>query len=234
MATDTLDLTPGASLRDEKYYEVAPPSSLAERVVAVARDRIHADFLRLCRPGPETTILDVGVSDVLNDAANVLERTYPHRANITAVGLGSAEAFREAYPEIAYRQVSDDCRLPFADGSFDVAVSNAVLEHVGSRQNQRLMLAEMARVARSVFVTVPHRFFPIEHHTAVPFLHYTDAGFQLACRLLGKSDWTQEQSLILMTRRRLAEAVPPGRVAEIGRTGIPLGPFSSNLYLHIA
>nr|WP_183506053.1 class I SAM-dependent methyltransferase [Methylobacterium brachythecii] len=221
-------------MRDEKYYEVAPPSSLAERIVAAARDRIHADFLRLCRPRPESTILDVGVSDVLNDAANVLERTYPHRANITAVGLGSAEAFREAYPEIAYRQVSDDCRLPFADDSFDAAVSNAVLEHVGSRRNQQLMLAEMCRVARSVFVTVPHRFFPIEHHTAVPFLHFTDAGFRLACRLLGKADWTREENLILMTRARLAQAVPAGRVAKIGHTGLPLGPFSSNLYLHIA
>ncbi|GJE28426.1 class I SAM-dependent methyltransferase [Methylobacterium organophilum] len=218
---------------DGRYYEVAPPRSFAETLVAAARDRIHADFRRLCRPTPDSTILDVGISDVLNDAANVLERTYPHRAHITAVGLGTAEAFQAAFPEIAYRQVATDCLLPFADGQFDIAVCNAVLEHVGSPANQRTMLREMTRVARTVFVTVPHRFFPIEHHTAIPFLHFSDAGFRLACRALGKESWCEPENLILMTRARLAAALPPGLTGRIGRTGIPLGPFSSNLYLHV-
>ncbi|WP_407529084.1 methyltransferase domain-containing protein [Methylobacterium oryzisoli] len=216
---------------DSKYYEAARPRSLGERLTGAARQRIHADFLRLCRPGPETTILDVGVSDVINDAANGLERHYPYPHRITAVGLGAAEAFRAAFPSVAYRQVAADCRLPFADGSFGIATSNAVLEHVGSPENQRLLLAEMARVARTVFVTVPHRFFPVEHHTAIPLLHYTDAGFRWACRRLGKEEWAQQQNLILMSRRRLAALVPPGRTARLGRTGLPLGPFSSNLFL---
>lgn len=226
-------LASGSGTLDRKYYEVAPPRSLAERLVAAARDRIHADFLRLVRPDSQTTILDIGVSDVLNDAANVLERTYPHRHNITAVGLGTAQEFRAAFPEVAYRQVAPDCSLPFADKSFDVAVSNAVLEHVGSPENQALMLSEMIRVARSVFLTVPHRFFPVEHHTALPLLHYADASFRIACKALGKSEWCEERNLILMTRARLAQALPLGVSAKIGWSGIRLGPFSSNLYLHI-
>ena len=56
---------------DGKYYQVVAPRSLSERLVIAARDRIYADFIRLCRPTPTDTILDVGVSDVVNDAANV-------------------------------------------------------------------------------------------------------------------------------------------------------------------
>ncbi|AWN48562.1 methyltransferase [Methylobacterium terrae] len=219
---------------DDKYYEAAAPRSLGERLTAAARDRIYADFLRLARPAPGTTILDIGVSDVVNDAANVLERRYPHPERITAVGLGSAEAFRAAHPAVAYQRVAADCRLPFADASFDVATSNAVLEHVGSPANQRLMLAEMLRVAHTVFLTVPHRFFPVEHHTGIPLLHYADAPFRFACRRLGKADWAEEQNLILMSRSRLAALVPPGRRARIGHTGLRLGPASSNLYLLIS
>lgn len=223
----------GQSL-DGKYYEAAAPRSLGERLTSAARDRIYADFLRLARPGPETAILDIGVSDVVNDAANVLERRYPHPQRITAVGLGTAEAFRAAHPAVTYRQVAADCRLPFADASFDIATSNAVLEHVGSVANQRLMLAEMLRVARTVFLTVPHRYFPVEHHTGIPLLHYRDASFRFACRRLGKADWAEEENLILMSRARLAALAPQGRPARIGHTGLRLGPASSNLFLLIS
>ncbi|WP_375410333.1 glycosyltransferase 87 family protein [uncultured Methylobacterium sp.] len=151
----------------------------------------------------------------MTDAANVLERHYPYPDHITAVGLGTAEAFRAAYPAVAYRQISADCRLPFPDGSFDIATSNAVLEHVGSPENQRLMVREMLRVARVVFLTVPHRYFPIEHHTAIPFLHYHDATFRWACGRLGKATWADERNLILMSRARLAAVtlsqIPAGR-----------------------
>jgi hypothetical protein len=219
---------------DGKYYEAAAPRSLGERLTAAARDRIYADFLRLTRPAPETTILDIGVSDVVNDAANVLERRYPHSHRITAAGLGPAPAFRAAHPQVTYRQIDADCRLPFPDRSFGIATSNAVLEHVGSPGNQRQMLSEMLRVARTVFVTVPHRYFPVEHHTGIPLLHYGDASFRFACRRLGKADWAEERNLILMSRSRLAALLPPGCRARIGYTGLRLGPASSNLFLLVA
>src|SRR2546426_6399400 len=116
---------------DERYYEVATPGSLSERLLIEARDRIYADFLAACSPRPSDTILDVGVSDVLNDGANMLERLYPHPSQITACGLGEAKEFQSAFAAVCYRQVAPRAPLPFAEKSFDVATSNAVLEHVG-------------------------------------------------------------------------------------------------------
>jgi SAM-dependent methyltransferase len=216
---------------DGKYYEVMPPNSFAERLAVSARDRIYNDFLRICAPNPDESILDVGVSDVVGAAANFLERRYPFQHRITAAGIGRGDEFRAAFSQIAYRQVEADQPLPFADKAFDVATSNAVLEHVGSPQNQRRFIAELMRVGRRVFVTVPHRFFPVEHHTAVPLLHWTDRTFALACRMLGKPDWARAENLILMSRRRLRAICPPDARVQIGSTGILLGPCSSNLYL---
>lgn len=221
----------GSELVDGKYYEVVAPKSLSERLLIAARDRIYDDFLRLARPEPHETIVDVGVSDVVNDGANLIERKYSHPERITALGLGEAHEFRAAFPRTAYRKIDAGAPLPFADGSFDIATSNAVLEHVGSRAGQVAFVAELMRVARRVFITVPHRYFPVEHHTAIPLLHYWDAGFSTACRALGKSEWANEANLILMSRARLRALVPDPAKAEIGCTGLPLGPFSSNLYL---
>ena len=69
---------------DGRYYQVAPPRSLAERVVIRARDRIYDDFVQICRPEADETILDVGASDVIGEAANVLERRYPFPERLTA------------------------------------------------------------------------------------------------------------------------------------------------------
>ena len=224
---------PDSSNIDEKYYQAVPPGSLAERVLISARDRIYADFLRLAQPQPSDALLDAGVSDVISDAANLLERLYPHPERITAVGIGQALDFIAAYPSITYRQVEPHRPLPYADGSFDVACSNAVIEHLGTQPNQVAFVADLARVAKRVFLTVPNRFFPIEHHTALPFVAWGRRSFEAACRRTGKSEWADEANLILMSRRRLAALCPPGRRMQIGYTGLKLGPFSSNLYLYL-
>src|SRR5262249_20248051 len=153
-----------------------------------------------CRPAPDDAILDVGVSDVVNDAANMLERRYPHPDRITALGLGHGEDFCAAFPQTAYTHIEPNRRLPFDDKTVTIAASNAVLEHVGSAGDQAFFVGELMRVARRVFVTVPNRYFPVEHHTAIPVLHFWDTTFAPACRWLGKDEWADQKNLILMTR----------------------------------
>jgi hypothetical protein len=93
-------------------------------------------------------------------------------------------------------------------------------------------VSELARVSKRVFITVPNRFFPIEPHTGIPLLHFTDRGFKVACWVLGKTSWTDSENLIFMTRKKLLRLA--GEFAKkrtVGYTGLRLGPFSSNLYL---
>ncbi len=218
---------------DEQYYQVARPNSLSERVVIAARDRIYAGFIEHAAPQTAATIADVGVSDVVTDAANLMERLYPHPENITALGLGDGIEFSRSYPLVSYTQIKPEDPLPFADKHFDIATANAVLEHVGSHAAQVRFVSEMCRIARKVYITVPHRYFPVEHHTGLPFAHYNTSLFSWACALTGKDEWSREENLILMTKQKLQALIPAGAQATIGYTGIHLGPLSSNLFLHI-
>ncbi len=62
--------------------------------------------------------------------------------------------------------------LPFNDGSFDIAFSMHVIEHV---TNFQIYLSEMLRVLKSggiLFLELPNRYFPIEQHTLIPGIHY--------------------------------------------------------------
>ncbi len=218
---------------DEQYYEVAKSGSIASQLLLRARDQIFMDFMRQAMPHPADSILDVGVSDVLEVGANVLERKYPHPAKITACGLGEGAEFQREFPQVRYVRILPNDALPFPDGHFAIATCNAVLEHVGSLEAQLALVSEMCRVSRRVFITVPNKYFPVEHHTAIPLLHYFPWSFGIACRAVGKAKWTEESNLILMSRQRL-ERVIGGRPHTTGYTGLRLGPLSSNLYASIA
>jgi hypothetical protein len=85
---------------DEKYYEVVPAGSLAKRVLSRARDRIYDDFIATAQPKPTDEILDVGVSDIVSDDANVVERKYPYPKRITA-DLATPSSSRRATRKFA-------------------------------------------------------------------------------------------------------------------------------------
>lgn len=142
------------------------------RVSAYNRRRKWALFQREMAPDPGAKILDVGFNEVeYSHVDNFLEKSYPHRSNITALGMNEAREFNRRYPEV--KTVVYDGRIfPFADRSFDICWSNAVLEHVGGWERQVQFLREIRRVAAAAFVTTPNRYFPIEVHTKLPFLHW--------------------------------------------------------------
>jgi SAM-dependent methyltransferase len=140
-----------------------------------SRERKLRLFLDLFDPGPETTIVDVGVTDApfgSGSSDNFFEALYPWPARVTAVGHTSLQRFAAAFPAVAVVQ-ADGRELPFADRSFDLGFSNAVVEHVaGGREGQRRFVHELCRVAERVFVTTPNRFFPLEVHSLLPFAHW--------------------------------------------------------------
>jgi SAM-dependent methyltransferase len=166
------------------------------------------------RPTSETTVLDVG-ADALGfgegdgcRTLNFLEEMYPWPQRITALGLHDGEGFRRRYPSIRYVQ-GDACALPFEDGAFDVVFSNAVIEHVGGRERQRTLVLEALRVGRSVFITTPNRWFPVEVHTRLPLVHWLpDPVSHPVYRALGREFATEND---LLSRRQLASLFP-GRV----------------------
>src|ERR1043166_9551660 len=97
----------------------------ASRVSLWSRERKLRLFLELYRPGPETTVVDVGVTDAPfggGSTDNFFEAIYPWPERITAVGHTGLERFQAAFPRV--RAVQADGRaLPFADGEFELGFS---------------------------------------------------------------------------------------------------------------
>ena len=216
---------------DTVYYADGLKRPFAGRVLHAARSRMHELFLREMQPAPADTILDIGVSTDENEHSNFLEKLYPHRHMITAAGIGAPEAFLAAFPDCRYVRIAPGAPLPFADQSFDIAYSNAVLEHVGDAARRKAFIAEARRVARRVFLLVPNRWFPVEHHTGLPFLHYAPGVFRRFLRGSRFDYWTYVDNLDFLSAGSLRREIGDGEGVRAFHTGIPLGPASSNVAL---
>jgi SAM-dependent methyltransferase len=199
----------------------------AARVSLRSRERKLRLFLDLFQPGPDTTVVDVGVTDAPfggegGSSDNFFEALYPWPAQITAVGNTPLDRFAAAFPEVTAVQ-ADGRELPFADGQFDLGFSNAVVEHVaGGREGQRQFVAELCRVAGRVLVTTPNRRFPVDPHSLLPLVHWLPDGDlrRRALRARGFDD-----VLDPLGPRELASLFPyPVRIVSRGMTLVAAGP----------
>lgn len=147
------------------------PMSIANKISHYNRKRKWTAFTAIIRPSPDLTVLDVGYSNRENfEADNFIEKHYPYPQMLTALGTEAPSEFKLRYPAVKCVHY-DGVTFPFKDQSFDVCWSNAVIEHVGNRNEQLRFLKEIKRVARRAFISTPNRFFPIEVHTRTPLLH---------------------------------------------------------------
>ena len=116
------------------------------------------------------TVLLVGSTGLATRRAfeNAIEREIAVHADMT-VFSGISRFGAASYV------CADGRALPFADGSFDLVYSNAVIEHVGDAADQRRFAAEHRRVGRHWALTTPNRWFPVEAHTHAVFRHWRPA-----------------------------------------------------------
>lgn len=224
-------------LTEQQTYSAVGPGSLREKVVHSARVKIF-QILKDSLPIEEMeSVLDVGVTaDRLCAYSNFFEVYYPYPERITAFSDQDASWMCDEWKGLRFVQ-GDARQLPFADGSFDLVFSSAVIEHVGSREQQAQFLSECIRVARRhVFLTTPNRWFPLEMHSGLPIVHWLpDVWFRCVLRCFGFHELAKESNLNLLTARDLVGLCNPGqrnniklKIRKMWFCGFP-----SNLLLHI-
>ena len=188
---------------------------IAEPFSRRAREQRHAFYRQAMAPKPDDRILDVGCG-----TAGLAG--FEPDADIT--GLDAAN--RPDYP--GRRFVQGDARaLPFEPGSFEIAYSNSLVEHLDPADRPRFA-AEIRRVAGRYWVQTPNRYFPIEPHVLLP-------GFQFLPEAARRRLWrlgmprTPYEPIELLGAAELRELFPDAvilreRFAGITKSLIAAGP----------
>jgi hypothetical protein len=197
-------------MNNSPYYKDTGKIALASKISVQFREKMFARFMATIKPDAKHDVLDIGVtSDERYQESNYFERLYPYKDRIVCVGTENGSYLETKYPGIKFIQIKPKEPLPFHDNEFDVAFSNAVIEHVGNQESQKAFVLEMLRVSQSFFLTTPNRWFPIEFHTAIPFLHFLPKNiYRKLLAAIGEIYWSREENLNLLSRKELISLFP--------------------------
>lgn len=172
--------------------------------------------------------------------AGILEASRPLRGlRILEVGTGSgviahylagvvgAQGAVVALDVVDQRQISDgyefhlvsDTALPFADRSFDVVITNHVIEHVGEYPQQIHHLSEIHRVLKDdgqVYFAVPNRWRVVEPHYRLAFLSWWPRSWRSPyLRFFGRGE---EYDCLPLSSRQIREMAGAARFSAQDQT----------------
>ena len=189
-----------------------------------SRERKLDHFYSLCKGGK---VLDVGVSGKTTmEAGNMFLGTFRFPDEFyTGLGVDDLTEVSQKYPRRRFVKYPGDV-FPFSEKEFDWVFSNAVVEHVGLDEDQIAFINEMLRVGKNVFFTTPNKYFPIEPHTHVPFIHWNNHMFYKWCER--NRPWTNQRDLYLFGYRRLKVMMDASKATyyRIHRNRLALWPMT--------
>lgn len=178
---------------------------------------------------------------------------------VTAIDVTDSRIVTEGYDFIKV----DGTKLPFESDSFDIVISNHVIEHVGNRCDQLHHLHEISRVMKPsgiTYLAVPNKWRVIEPHYRLPLLSWlptpladlylrsTKRGSHYDCVPLSRSQATSifrdaefgfQEMTIEAVRLTLSIEFPQSRMAKMLAESLPSSaialakPFISTLIFRL-
>ncbi len=162
--------------------------------------------------GEKIKILDVGGEPIFWKDAKMGHSNL----DITLINLKPGEPI-SSNMECIVGDARDLSRFP--DSSFDLVVSNSVIEHVGTWEDQTRMAQHIQRVGKRIFLQTPNYWFPVETHFVTPFFQYLPIWLRtwLVCNFnLGNykktKDWEKAKGHVtqieLLSKRQMRKLFP--------------------------
>lgn len=128
------------------------------------RQKRMAEFIKIMNIKGGERIIDIGgLAGFWKDCNLPL--------NITIINLPGSGLRQKTNPIHKIKYIEGDaCNMSSVlDGSYEIAFSNSVIEHVGPVEKQEAFAAEVQRVADRYWIQTPSIWFPLEAHNNMPF-----------------------------------------------------------------
>ncbi|HUQ35684.1 MAG TPA: hypothetical protein VM144_04840 [Aestuariivirga sp.] len=136
-------------------------------------------FLRIMQPERGAKILDVGGLPSLNGVPGFWDQCKGDY-DITLINLPGAFASFSSRELAPYRLIEADVCEYVSNEVYDIAFSNSVVEHVGSRNRQESFAQFVRSAGRRYWVQTPSPLFPLEAHCNLPFWWMRSHSYRLS------------------------------------------------------
>ena len=224
-------------VNNNKVYwkEVPLLDSLFKKKLLENREKILKIFHNKINYNNKMSFLDVGTTGNTEKNHNLILQKISNNKNITCLSNQDCSVLKNQYPNIKNFIIGDGCNNQLKDNTFDIVYSNATIEHVGSHNNQKLFISECVRVAKkSIFITTPNRYFPLDFHTKIPLIHFLPKIIhRKILNLFGHSFFAKEENLNLLSKKDLIDHCEKLKIKNYKIISYKIYHFTSNLILII-
>ena len=179
-------------------------------------------------------LLDVGTTSSLENHENQIIKYFYNKIQISCLSNLSLKDLKLRYKKLSTYK-GDGKAMTFTDNNFDIVTSSATIEHVGNFKNQINFISECLRVSKyKTFVTTPNRYYPIELHTKIPFIHFLPKIIhRKILYLLGDKFLSLEENLNLLSKNDILKICQILEIKNFKIREIKLFGFVSNFILII-
>ena len=112
-------------------------------------------------------------------------------------------------------------------------ISNATIEHVGSKKKQIKMCENIIKLSKKYFIIItPNRLHPLEFHTKIPLIHWMPKKIhRKILKFLGFNFLSKEENLNLLTKKDLIDIMKELKQSKYYFFHIRFLFFKSNIIL---
>ena len=176
-----------------------------EKKVNDARNNFFYILRKNTKYNKNKSIIDIGTTPSANQYQNIILSKIRNNKNVTCFSNLDCKILYKKYPNIKKIIVGDGRKNNLPDNSFDIVHSNATIEHVGSYQNQLKFIKECIRISKkNIFIQTPNRFYPIDFHTILPFIHWLPKNIhRKILQIIGLNFYSLEKNLNLLSEKDL-------------------------------
>jgi len=158
--------------------------------------------------------LDIGTtSDDKNASSNIVIK------NIKNINKFKCISDQIVYSDFFNKKLKKSITEEFSEKelyefSSDLVISSATIEHVGNTLNQEKMIKNIIKLTKKIFIiTTPNKFYPIELHTKIPFIHWLPKSiYRRILKFLGLSFYADENNLNLLTVNELKKMLDDKKI----------------------
>lgn len=198
------------------------------------RKQIFKIFLENIIINKAFKVIDIGTTAVDSLNENYFLHNYPYKKKITCFSNQKLTSLKKKYPFLKILQ-GDGRQTNLPSNYYDIVHSNATIEHVGSFYNQSIFIKELYRISKKfVFIQTPNRFFPIDFHTLIPFIHFLPKKLHRSIlKIIGLKFISKEENLNLLTINELRKICIDQNIKEFYVKKIRIFGLTSNIILVI-
>ena len=150
--------------------------------------------------------LDIGTTnDIDYKSSNILIKNIKNIKQYKS--LSDQKITSDFFIKSFNKSITDDFSLKeIKIMSSDLVISNATIEHVGSKKKQIKMIKNIIKLTKKFFIiTTPNKYYPIDYHTKIPFLFWFPKSFLNIFKIFVKNNLLDEDNLNLISKKDIFE-----------------------------